>query len=150
MKATILLVDEYPGVRHSLGDTLRLEGYDVTLASNGQEALYALRATGFDLVLLDLDRPVCQGWNTLCQIITISLTLPLIKITGRPDPSWLATQKGVTAVLEKPLDLSLLLGVMERALAEKTHAHQQRIEFEQVSSTPSPANGCGTEAKASP
>jgi DNA-binding NtrC family response regulator len=122
MKATILLVDDNPNIRDSLGHTLRLEGYDVTLASNGQEALNALRSTGFDLVLLDLDRPVRDGWDTLGQIITISLSLPLILITGHPDQQRLAAHKGVTAVLEKPLDLPLLLGVMERALAEMAAA----------------------------
>jgi DNA-binding NtrC family response regulator len=126
MKATVLLVDDYPGRRPTIGDTLRLEGYDVILASNGKEALHALRRTGFDLVLLDLDRPVHKGWESLCQIITISLALPVINITGRTDPQWMATQKGLTAVLEKPLDWPLLLGVMERALAETAKARQQR------------------------
>jgi DNA-binding NtrC family response regulator len=129
MKTTILLVNDYPGNCQSLGGTLPLESYDVTLASNGPEALHALRARGFDLVLLDLDMPFCNGWDTLCQMITISLTLPLIITTGRPDPQWLATQKGVTAVLEKPVDMNLLLDVMERALAETAHARRQRIAF---------------------
>jgi DNA-binding NtrC family response regulator len=122
MKARVLLVDDYPGIRDSLGHTLRLEGYDITLACNGGEALHALRATGFDLVLLDLDMPVRNEWDTLGQIITTSLSLPLIIITGRPDQQRLATQKGVTAVLKKPLDLPLLLGVMQRALAETSVA----------------------------
>jgi DNA-binding NtrC family response regulator len=134
MKATILLVDDYPGMRRSLGGTLRLEGYDVVLASNGQEALNALRATGFDLVLLGLDMPVCDGWDTLCQIITISLTLPLIIISKRPDQHWLATQQGVTAVLERPLDMHMLLDVLERVHAQTTHARQQRIESGHASS----------------
>jgi two-component system nitrogen regulation response regulator NtrX len=122
MKATILLVDNNPGIRDSLGQALRWEGFDVTVATNGQEALNSLRATGFDLVLLDLDMPFINGWDTLGQIITISLSLPLIIITGRPDQQRLATQKGVRAVLQKPLDLPLLLGVMERALAETSEA----------------------------
>jgi FixJ family two-component response regulator len=44
--------------------------------------------------------------------------LPIIIITGRTDQQWLAAQKGVVAVLEKPLDMPLLLDVMKRALAE--------------------------------
>ena len=109
-------------MRDSLGHSLRLEEYDVSLAANGQEALNALRATGFDLVLLDLDMPVTNGWDALSQIVTTSLAIPLIIITGRPDQQRLATQKGVTAVLEKPLDLPLLLGLMERALGETSEA----------------------------
>jgi DNA-binding NtrC family response regulator len=125
MKATILLIDGYSGIRDSLGHTLRLEGYDVTVASNGQEALNSLRDTGFDLVLLDVDMPVSDGWDTLGQIITVSLSLPLIVIKGGSDQQRLATQEGVTAVLEKPLDLPLLLGVMGRALAETSEGRDK-------------------------
>jgi DNA-binding NtrC family response regulator len=122
MKATILLIDDYRGIRDLLGHTLRLRGYAVTVASNGQEALNSLRKTGFDLVLLDFDMAVSNGWDTLGQIITTSLSLPLILITGHPNDEHLAMQKGITAVLEKPLDVALLLEVVERALAETSQA----------------------------
>jgi DNA-binding NtrC family response regulator len=130
MKATILLIVDDPGVRDPLGRALRSEGCDVTVASNGPEAIHALRATGFDLVLLDLDRPATQVWDTLSPIVTNSLSLPLVIITERPDQQHLAMQKGVAAVLEKPLDMKLLLGVMERALAERSEArgHGMRTE----------------------
>ena len=124
MKARVLLVDDYPGIRDALGHTLRLEGYEVTLACNGREALNALRETGFDLVLLDLDMPVINGWETLGQMVTINLSLPLIIMTGRSDQQRLATQRGVAAVLEKPLELPLLLEVMQRALAQTTQARR--------------------------
>jgi len=101
---------------------LCLEGYDVTVAANGREALDSLRQTGFDLVLLDLDMPVINGWDTLGQIVTSNLSLPLIVITGHPDQQWLATQKGVAAFLEKPLDMNLLLEVMKRVLAPTAQA----------------------------
>jgi DNA-binding NtrC family response regulator len=117
MKPLILLIEEDSDVRDSLGCALRAEGYDIAVASNGREALNALRATAFGLVVLELDQPVTKGWETLSHIVTISLSLPLIIVTGRPDLHRLDTQKGVTAVLEKPLNLPLLLGVMERALA---------------------------------
>jgi DNA-binding NtrC family response regulator len=118
MKKKVLLVDDFPGVCDSPGRALRWEGYDLTLASNGKQALNALRSTGFDLVLLDLNITATAGWNALNHIVTTSLALPLILITGRPDQQPLATQKGVTAVLEKPLGLPLLLEVRERALTE--------------------------------
>ncbi len=128
VKAKILLVDDYLGIRDSLGRTLRLEGYDVALASNGQEALNSLRGNSFDLVLLDLDMPVVNGWEVLSQIITISPSLPVIIITGCSIQEGLLTQKGAKAVLEKPLDLNLVLEVMEKALGQKTEARRQQIE----------------------
>jgi DNA-binding NtrC family response regulator len=122
MKAAILVVDDDPSIRDTLGSALQFKGYDVTLASNGQETLKALRAKGFDLVLLDVDVPLTKGWDTLSHLVTTSLSLPLIIITGSPDKQRLDTQDRVTAVLEKPLDLPLLLGVIERALDERSEA----------------------------
>ncbi len=122
MKATVLLIDDYPGIRDSLGHTLREEGYAVTVASNGQEALNSMRTIGFDLALLDIDRAVSNEWDSLAEIITNSLSLPLIIITAMPDHQHLAAHKGVAAILEKPLDLPVLLSVMERALAETTES----------------------------
>jgi DNA-binding NtrC family response regulator len=122
MKATVLLVDDYPGSRDSLGRTLREEGYAVTVASNGWEALNSMRNTGFDLALLDVDMAVNNEWDTLAEIITVSLSLPLIIITALPDHQHPAAHKGVAAVLEKPIDLPVLLSVMERALAETSES----------------------------
>jgi DNA-binding NtrC family response regulator len=128
MKAKVLLVDEDAGMPDSLAPSLRLEEYDVRLASNGQEAVNALRSTGFDLVLLDLEMPVTDGWDALSQIVTMSLSLPVIIITGHADQREMATQKGVTAVLEKPLDLNLLREVMGQVLVKTAEARRRRIE----------------------
>lgn len=116
------MIDDYPGMGDSLSHTLRGEGYDLTRAANGQEALNALRTTGFDLVLLNLDMPVTNGWDAFSQIVTTSLALPLIILTSDPDREPLAPEVAATAVLRKPIDLTLLLGVMRRALAETSEA----------------------------
>jgi len=131
MKATILLIDDDPQVRDSLGQTLRVEGCDVTFASNGQEALNALRATGFDLVLLDVDMPTRDRWDTLGQIITNSLSIPLVIITTHPEEQQMALQKGVMAVLEKPLEMSLLLKLMERLPARPVETSSPPIPTRQ-------------------
>jgi DNA-binding NtrC family response regulator len=142
-KATILLVDDHPGIRDLLCHTMRMEGYDVTLVSNGQEAINSLRATGFDLVLLDLDGPFTNGWGTLSQIIMISLSLPLIVVTDGSDQPWLADQKGVAAVFEKPLNLALLLEGIGQALTQTTEVSPQRQASGQASFAPSSARGFG-------
>jgi CheY-like chemotaxis protein len=128
MKANILLVDSCTEIHESLSQILRLEGYDVTVASNGKEAVVSLRQTGFDLVLLDLDMPVSDGWDTLGQIITNSLSLPLIILTTRLDQQSWARQKGVTAVLRKPLEMNLLFEAVGRALFKAYENSQQRPE----------------------
>jgi len=133
MKPKALLVDDHCDARDSAGSALRSEGgYDVTLACNGQEALNALRDTGFDLVLLDLDMPVRNGWDALGQIVTVSLSLPVIIITAEEsDQQWLAAQKGVAAVLGRPFNKNLLLEAMAQVLAATATARQRRIEAQQ-------------------
>jgi DNA-binding NtrC family response regulator len=81
-----------------------------------------MRTTGFDLALLDVGMAVSNEWDALAEIITVSLSLPLIIITARADYQPLAAHKGVAAVLEKPLDMPVLLSVMERALAETSES----------------------------
>jgi CheY-like chemotaxis protein len=157
MKATILLISCYPGIRDSLGQTLRLEGCNVTLADNGQEALQALRGTGFDLVLLDLDLPAGDLWGTLCRMVTnsvslpaiLSFSLPVIIITARSDQQFLAAEKGVAAVYEKPLRLPLLLEGIKRALAQKATARRQRPETGHEAPAPSSDGGGAAVAKSS-
>jgi DNA-binding NtrC family response regulator len=136
MKAAILLIDDYPEIRDSLDDILRGEGYDVILASNGTEALNALRDTSFDLVLLNLDMRLLNGWDTFVKIVTVSLSLPVIIITDRTDQKWLAAQKGVAAVLEKPWNLNLLLEAMGRTLATSAGMRRRQIETSRIPSAP--------------
>jgi CheY-like chemotaxis protein len=149
MKATILLIDHNCSVSDSFSSTLRMEEYEVTLASNGQEALKALREKGFDLVLVDLESLGVSGWDTLGHIITIRLSLPVIFVAERPDQEWLTTQKGVAAVLKKPLDLKLLREVMARAIPDASGTRGRRSETGDASSDGSSDRRPGTLAKAS-
>ena len=64
MKKKILLVDDDPGVRRMLLRVLEEEDYVVLPAANGVEALEVARATAPDLVLLDLNLPMQNGWDT--------------------------------------------------------------------------------------
>ena len=61
-RATILVVDDEPNVRESLGDAFTDEGYAVVLAANGREALARARMLARPcVVILDLIMPVMSG-----------------------------------------------------------------------------------------
>ena len=63
-KRLIVVVDDDAGIRDTLADLLDLEGYQITTAADGREALIKLRRTGADtpcLILLDLMMPVMTG-----------------------------------------------------------------------------------------
>ena len=66
----ILLVDDDPAVRGSLHEVLAGEGYFVIPAEDGQQALNIAANAKVDLVLLDLNLPVKNGWDTFEQLTT--------------------------------------------------------------------------------
>ena len=127
MSTEVLLVDDDHSVRQSLGRALRSEGYTVIEAVNGQEALAKLAETKVDLVLLDLNMPVVNGWDALDQIKEINPFLPVIVLTARPNQHDTAARAGVAAVLEKPLALPVLLDLMGRTVAETVEARRKRL-----------------------
>ena len=128
MKTKVLLVDDDSSVVAALTGVLRSEGYDVIQAFDGHAALQHFHTVGgAAIVLLDLNMPVKGGWDTFEQLTAINPLLPIIIITARPDQQSLADAAGVAALMEKPLDIPLLLETMQKLLAEPPEARLARI-----------------------
>ena len=128
MKTKVLLVDDDPSVVAALSGVLRSEGYDVIQAFDGHEAIeYFHTVGGAAIVLLDLNMPVQGGWDTFEQLTAINPLLPIIIITARPDQQSVAAAAGVAALMEKPLDIPLLLETMQKLLAEPSEMRLARI-----------------------
>lgn len=123
----ILLVDDDDGVRHSLGDLLAEEGYFVLPASDGRQALDLIATTVVDLVLLDLNMPVKNGWDTFERLSAEHPLVPVAVITARPNQLFTAVSAGVGALLEKPLDMPMLIRTIKRLLAESAEARLARL-----------------------
>jgi putative two-component system response regulator len=114
----ILLVDDDPAIRQILLRLLAEEGYFVVTAANGQEALEFASIIQFDLVLLDLNMPVKDGWETFQKICDNNPMLAIILITARPNQFSPAQAAGVGAWLEKPLDFTKLFFTIHSLLEE--------------------------------
>lgn len=125
--ARILLVDDDPVVRDSLKDALQGEGYFVIPAENGQHALDLADNAPVDLVLLDLNMPVKNGWDTFEQLTYRHPLLPIIVTTARPNQLFTAINAGVGALLEKPMDIPVLLQTMQKLLAESAEKRLARL-----------------------
>lgn len=126
VKRRILLVDDDPAIRHLLFRLLGEEGYLVRTAANGVEALELDQATKFDLVLLDLNMPLEDGWETFKQLSTKHPLLPVILITARANQFFPALACGVGALLEKPLDFVKLFQTIRSLLEESDEARLAR------------------------
>lgn len=123
----ILLVDDDQGVREALAQALSSEHFRVVRAADGQEALERFFEGYVDLVLLDLNLPAKSGWDTLERIMAVNPYLPIIIITARPDQYELAATAGATAIMEKPLDLPLLLRLIDDLMRESPEERMRRI-----------------------
>ena len=126
-KKKILLVDDDSAIRKILLRLLSEEGYSVLPAANGVEALEFASIAKFDLVLLDLNMPQKDGWETFEQLTSDDPLLPIIVITARPNQLFPALASGVGALLEKPLDFARLLETIRDLVNEPPEVRLARI-----------------------
>jgi CheY-like chemotaxis protein len=110
----VLVVDDDAEVRETLQDILELEGYAVTLAASGEEALVAFATRPFPVVLLDIRMPGIDGITTLERIKELDSATRVIMITGLENPNVVpdAMAKGAEAVFRKPLDIAFFLPLL--------------------------------------
>jgi len=123
----ILVVDDDAGVRESLAGVLRQEGYSVSLAANGADALATVSRAAADLVILDLNMPVMNGWDTFEKLTFRHPQIPIIIATARANQLFTALGAGADALLEKPLDIPELIKTVRRLLGYPLENHLARL-----------------------
>ncbi len=112
----ILVVDDDPDIRETLAELLQEEGYAVTSAAHGGEALLSLRAEPRPgLILLDLMMPIMDGWQFRAEQKKdpelASIPVVIISATGRDE---LVSSLGAAQFLKKPINLEQLLAAVEQ------------------------------------
>jgi DNA-binding response OmpR family regulator len=78
----ILLADDEPDIVAPVSYALRREGFEVDTAGDGEEALEAARAGGYDLVVLDVMMPKLQG-TEVCRRLRAESIVPIIMLTAK-------------------------------------------------------------------
>lgn len=101
----ILLVDDDLELTELLAELLSLEGFNVTVVHNGQEALSLLETRSFDLMLLDIMMPVLNGVETLKRLRKTS-SMPVLMLSARDDDidRVLGLELGADDYLPKPFN----------------------------------------------
>ena len=84
-KAEILVVDDESGVRELVGEVLELEGYEVTIASDGLDALSHIRKQKFDLYILDINMPKIDGLVLLEKVRAGGDSTPALLLSARRE-----------------------------------------------------------------
>jgi len=119
-KSHILVVDDEEALRTVLGSELTSSGYEVSTASDGDEAISVIQNKKFDLVLLDIKMPHVDGFEVLKFIKKNFPKLKVIMLTGFADLKNAIESKksGAEDFVSKPYDLVDLLTTIERVLSE--------------------------------
>jgi DNA-binding NtrC family response regulator len=113
----ILVVDDDPGQRSLLETFLNQQGFTVTAAGSGEEALHALGRDCFAMVISDVRMPGMSGLELLRQIRDGHPTLPLLLVTAFANirEAVGAIRDGALNYLSKPIDLDELLATVRQA-----------------------------------
>jgi two-component system response regulator MprA len=117
----VLVAEDDRSVRESLVRALKLEGYDVTAVNDGEQALAALDADPYELLLLDVMMPNVDGLTVCRRLRARNVTMPILMLTARHEVSDRVTglDAGADDYLVKPFALDELSARM-RALLRRT------------------------------
>ncbi|KFE70314.1 Response regulator of zinc sigma-54-dependent two-component system [Hyalangium minutum] len=124
--AKVLVLDDEANLRKVLAAMLRREGYDVTVAADGEQGLAEFQKNGADIVVTDLVMPKVGGMEVLSAIKAANPDVPVIIITahGTVDSAVEAIKAGAFDYITKPFDQPELNAVI--AKAAKAHESNRR------------------------
>lgn len=132
--ARILVVDDERAIRDTLKGILEDEGYDVTAAEDGAEALALFEKSPYDVVLCDIKMPKMDGIEVLERLLELG-DAPVVMISGHGtiETAVDAMRRGAYDYIEKPLDLNRLLVSVRHALdrshlVRETHVLRQKVQ----------------------
>jgi DNA-binding response OmpR family regulator len=119
MKSNILVVDDEPVARQSLSDILKLEGYNVSSAPNGQAAVEYVRTHPIDLMIVDLRMPGMDGLEVVQVVNQVSSETEVILLTafGSTETAIQALRLRIHDYLLKPASPAQVLASVKKGLA---------------------------------
>jgi DNA-binding response OmpR family regulator len=116
----VLIVEDESLIRWSLAHSLEENGLEVTMVNSGEQALEALKAGRFDIVITDLELPQIDGFAVVTAVKSCSSTTPVIMLSAledrllhRPEES-----KRIDSFVEKPFDLKEMVSLVNRLLCK--------------------------------
>ena len=107
MANKVLVVDDKREIRDLLRTSLSEEGYEVVVASNGEEAVGLAKTGNPQVILLDIEMPGIDGIETCKRLKADEKTrlIPIIMMTSRGDRDIEAYLEGAADVVNKPFDI---------------------------------------------
>jgi len=149
MKFNVMVVDDEKNIRTGLGKAIELDGHNVVLAEDGQQALELVEQEEIDLIICDLKMPRMTGEELLRRVVQSYPTLPVIILTGHGtiESAVQAMRDGAYDFLTKPVNLDRLSLLVKRALSTRELSLQHRALQEELEQRRQFANIVGTSAE---
>ena len=124
----ILIVEDDLDIQDLLRNFLQEVGYEITIASDGMEAIALFSSAHFDLILLDIMLPKIDGF-TVCELIRKQSQVPIIMLTARGDErdELLGFELGVDEYISKPFTPKIPVALVEAILRRTGQSNPDEI-----------------------
>lgn len=138
MPARVVVVDDDAALRGAVRRALRLEGYDVDVAADGEDALAQLAGLSADLVVLDVLMPVLDGVTVCRRLRERGDRTPILMLTARDAVSdrVAGLEAGADDYLTKPFALEELLARVKALLRRSYPEHDGALRVADVELNP--------------
>lgn len=113
----VLVADDDPTVALLMAVALPAPDFATTVVASGDAALAVFRQQPFDIVLLDVEMPGCDGFEVCREIRSSGCQIPVLLVTGHKDPAFLARADALAAGhIAKPVDWGSLAAQVRQLL----------------------------------
>ena len=110
----VLVVDDDPSITGAIRDSLEFQGYRVTTAADGADALRQVESEPPGLILLDMRMPGMNGWEFAERYRAMGIGAPVVVMTAAANARRWAEEIEADAVLPKPFTLDDLFATVDR------------------------------------
>ncbi len=127
----VLIVDDEPAILRFLRTSLRAQGYEVSEAAGGRDAIAALKRGPTDVLVLDLGLPDMGGLEVIREIRAAGSSLPIIVLSSRTDEAGkvAALDLGADDYVTKPFGIDELLARLRAAMRHRLQQQGERPVF---------------------
>ena len=130
----VLVAEDKPRMARLLQRALASEGYSVSLASDGDQALSIGLSGGLDVIVLDVMLPRLSGFDVIRSLRKAKLTVPTIMVTARDAMSDIVRglDSGADDYLTKPFALDILLARVRALSRRSPNTYTADLQFEDL------------------
>ncbi|MBL8398515.1 MAG: response regulator [Candidatus Accumulibacter sp.] len=117
----VLLAEDTSVNQVLIGTLLRKAGHQVTLVNNGREAVAAVRQRNFDLVLMDIQMPILDGFAATAELRGDGVQIPIVALTAHATSGFgdECLSKGMNGYLAKPIDRCAFQKMLDGYVCQK-------------------------------